>query len=73
MDLNPRSRALDMIQYQAMFRFGLHQHLFSKFGHLFVLSLSMLKLINQSFYLCDSPAKVVKIAIQLVKSYIFMS
>jgi len=38
-----------------MFQFGLNQHLFSKFGPLFVLSISVLKLINQSFHLCDKP------------------
>jgi len=39
-----------------MFQFGLHQYLFSKFGHLFVLSILVLQLINQSFHLCDRPA-----------------
>jgi hypothetical protein len=39
-----------------MFQYGLHQRLFSKFGHLFVLSISVLQLINQFFHLCDRPA-----------------
>jgi hypothetical protein len=39
-----------------MFQFVLNQHLFSKFGPLFVLSISVLKLINQSFHLCDRHA-----------------
>ena len=42
--------------YRTMFQFGLHQHPFSKFGPLLVLSISILKIINQSFYLCDRPA-----------------
>jgi hypothetical protein len=39
-----------------VFQFRLNQHLFSKFGPLFVLSISVLKLINKSFHLCDRPA-----------------
>jgi hypothetical protein len=38
-----------------MFQFGLNQHLFSKLGPLFVFSISVVKLINQSFDLCDRP------------------
>jgi len=38
-----------------VFEFGLNQHLFSKFDLLFVLSISVLKIINQSFHLCDRP------------------
>jgi hypothetical protein len=41
-----------------MFQFGPHQHLFSKFDHLFVLSISILQLINQFFHLCDRPVKM---------------
>jgi len=36
-----------------MFQFGLNQHLFSKLAPLFVFSISVVKLINQSFDLCD--------------------
>ena len=39
-----------------MFQFELNQHLFSKLAHLFVFSISVVKLINQSFDLCDRPA-----------------
>ena len=52
-----------------MFQFGLNQHLFSKFGPLFVLSISVLKLINQSFYLCDRPAFKMNIYQKLKVSY----
>jgi len=52
-----------------MFQFGLNQHLFSKFGPLFVLSISVPKLINQSFYLCDRPAFKMKIYHKLKLSY----
>ena len=53
-----------------MFQFGLHQHLFSKFGHLFVLSISVLQLINQFFHLCDRPAFKLNIYHKLKVSYI---
>ena len=39
-----------------MFQFGLNQHLFSKLNPLFVFSISVVKLINQFFDLCDRPA-----------------
>jgi len=39
-----------------VFQFGLNQHLFSKLAPLFVFSISVVKLINQSFDLCDRPA-----------------
>jgi hypothetical protein len=39
-----------------MFKFGLNQHLFSKLNPLFVFSISVVKLINQFFDLCDKPA-----------------
>ena len=39
-----------------VFQFGLNQHLFSKLNPLFVFSISVVKLINQSFDLCDRPA-----------------
>ena len=56
--------------YQTVFQFGLHQHLFSKFDPLFVLSISVLKLINQFFYLCDKPAFKMNIYHKLKVSYI---
>jgi hypothetical protein len=52
-----------------MFQFGLNQHLFSKFGPLFVLSISVLKLINQSFPLCDRHAFKMNIYHKLKVSY----
>ena len=52
-----------------MFQFGLNQHLFSKFDPLFVLSISVLKLINQSFHLCDRPAFKMNIYHKLKVSY----
>jgi len=39
-----------------MFQFWLNQHLFSKLNSLFVFSISVVELINQSFDLCDRPA-----------------
>ena len=48
----------------------LHQHLFSKFGHLSVLSISVLQLINQFFHLCDRPAFKMNIYHKLKVSYI---
>jgi hypothetical protein len=53
-----------------MFQFGLHQYLFSKFGHLFVLSISVLQLINQFFHLCDRSAFKMNIYHKLKVSYI---
>ena len=38
-----------------LFQFGLNRHLFSKLSPLFVFSISVVKLINQSFDLCDRP------------------
>jgi hypothetical protein len=38
-----------------MFQFGLNQHLFSKLNPPFVFSILVVKLINQSFDLCDKP------------------
>jgi len=52
-----------------VFQFGLNQHLFSKFGPLFVLSISVLKLINQSFHLCDRLAFKMNIYHKLKVSY----
>ena len=52
-----------------MFQFGLNQHLFSKFGPLFILLISVLKLINQSFHLYDRPAFKMNIYHKLKVSY----
>jgi hypothetical protein len=52
-----------------VFQFGLNQHLFSKFGPLFVLSFLVPKLINQSFHLCDKPAFKMNINHKLKVSY----
>jgi len=53
-----------------VFQFGLNQHLFSKLNSLFVFSISVVKLINQSFDLCDRPAFKMKIYHKLKVSYI---
>jgi len=52
-----------------VFQFGLNQNLFSKFGPLFALSISVLKLINQSFHLCDRPVFKMNIYYKLKVSY----
>ena len=39
-----------------VFQFGRNQHLFSKLSPLFLFSISVVKLINQSLDLCDRPA-----------------
>ena len=53
-----------------MFQFELNQHLFSKLRSLFIFSISVVKLINQSFYLCDRPAFKINIYHKLNVSYI---
>jgi hypothetical protein len=53
-----------------MFQFGLNQHLFSKLSPRFVFSISVVKLINQSFDLCDRPAFKINIYHKLKVSYI---
>jgi hypothetical protein len=53
-----------------VFQSGLNQHLFFKLSPLFVLSISVVKLINQSFNLCDRPAFKMKIYHELKVSYI---
>jgi hypothetical protein len=53
-----------------VFQFGLNQHLFSKLGPLFVFLISVVKLINQSFDLCDRPAFKMKIYHKIKVSYI---
>ena len=53
-----------------MFQFGLNQHLFSKFAPLFVFLISVVKLINQSFDLCDRPVFKMNIYHKLKVTYI---
>jgi hypothetical protein len=53
-----------------VFLFGLNQHLFSKLGPLFVFSILVVKLINQSFDLCDRFAFKMNIYYKLKISYI---
>jgi hypothetical protein len=53
-----------------VFQFGLNQHLFSKLGPLFVFSILVVKLINQSFNLCDRLAFKMNIYHKLKVSYI---
>jgi hypothetical protein len=52
-----------------VFQFELNQHFFSKFGPLFVLLISVVKLINQSFDLCDRLAFKMNIYHKLKLSY----
>jgi hypothetical protein len=54
---------------QIVFQFGLNRHLFSKFVPLFVFSISVVKLINQSFDLCNRPAFKMNICHKLKVSY----
>jgi hypothetical protein len=53
-----------------MFQFGLNEHIFSKLSPLFIFSISVVKLINQSFDLCDRPAFKMNIYHKLNGSYI---
>jgi hypothetical protein len=53
-----------------VFQFEFNQHLFSKFSPLFVFSISVIKLINQSFDLCDKPVFKMNIYHKLKVSYI---
>jgi len=53
-----------------VFQFGLNQHLFSKLNPLFVFSISVVKLIIQSFDLCDRPTFKMNIYHKLNVSYI---
>jgi hypothetical protein len=52
-----------------VFQFGLNQHFFSKLSPLFVFSISVVKLINQSFDLCDRLAFKMNIYHKLKVSY----
>jgi len=51
-------------------QFGLNQHLFSKLSPLFVFSISVVKLINQSFDSCGRHAFKMNIYHKLKVSYI---
>jgi hypothetical protein len=53
-----------------VFQFGLNQHLFPKLSPLFVFSISIVKLINQSFDLCDRSIFKMNIYHKLKVSYI---
>jgi hypothetical protein len=53
-----------------VFQFGPNQHLFSKLSPLFVFSISVVKLINQSFHLCDRLTFKMNIYHKLKVSYI---
>jgi hypothetical protein len=53
-----------------VFQFGLNQHFFFKLSPLFVFLISVVKLINQSFDLCDRPAFKMDIYHKLKVSYI---
>jgi len=55
-----------------VFQFGPNQHLFFKLTHLFVFSISIVKLINQSFDLRDRPAFKMNIYHKLKISYIII-
>jgi len=51
-------------------QFEFNQHLFSKLSPLFVFSISVVKLINQSFDLCDRPEFKMNMYHKLKISYI---
>jgi hypothetical protein len=53
-----------------MFQFEFNQHIFSKLSPLFVFSISVVKLINQSFDLCEKPTFKMNIYHKLKVSYI---
>jgi hypothetical protein len=53
-----------------VFQFEFNQHLLSKLSPLFVFSISVVKLINQSFDLYDRPAFKINIYHKLKVSYI---
>jgi len=52
-----------------VFQFQVNQHLFSKLNPLFIFLISVVKLINQSFDLCDRPAFKMNIYNKLKVSY----
>ena len=53
-----------------VFKFGLNQNLFSKLSPLFVFSILIVKLINQSIDLCDELAFKMNVYHKLKVSYI---
>jgi len=53
-------------------QFEFNQHLFSKRSPIFVFSISVVKLINQSFDLCDRPAFKMNVYHKLKVSYIII-
>jgi len=53
-----------------VFQFEFNQHLFSKLSPFFFFSISVVKLINQSFDLCDRPTFKMNIYHKLKVSYI---
>jgi hypothetical protein len=53
-----------------VFQFEFNQHIFSKFSPLFIFSISVVKLINQSFDLCDRPVFKMNSYHKLKVSYI---
>jgi hypothetical protein len=53
-----------------MFQFKLNRYIFLKLSPLFVFSILVVKLINQSFDLCDRPAFKMNIYHELKVSYI---
>jgi len=53
-----------------VFQFEFNQHFFSKLSPLFIFSILVVKLINQSFDLCDRPAFKMNIYHKLKVSYI---
>jgi hypothetical protein len=53
-----------------MFQFALNQNLFSKLNPLFIFSISVVELINQSFDLCDRLAFKMNIYHKLKVSYV---
>jgi hypothetical protein len=55
-----------------VFQFEFNQYLFSKLSPLFVFSISVVKLINQSFDLYDRPAFKMNIYHKLKVSYIII-
>jgi hypothetical protein len=53
-------------------QFEFNQHLFSKCSPIFVFSILVVKLINQSFDLCDRPAFKMNVYHKLKVSYIII-
>jgi len=68
MDLKPRSTTPDMTRLPNSVQVWTAPII--SFAHLFVLSISVLQLINQFFHLCDRPAFKMNIYHKLKVSYI---